>query len=86
MIMNHSFEIMPVNIVLLRTRLEPFEGPHEPELGWQRVTNGSIRVEYLSLPHSELLTPEGAPEVARILERYLLTRRIDAKSTRTRAV
>ena len=82
MIMNHSFEVMPINIVLLRTRLDPFEGPHEPELGWQRVTSGPIRVEYLSLPHSELLTPEGAPEVARILERYLLTRRIDTKNTR----
>ena len=76
MIQHHQFERMPIDIVLLRTELDPFEGPHEAELGWQRVTSGQIRIEYLSLPHMELLTPEGAPEVADIIQRYLLVRRV----------
>ena len=48
---------MPIDMVLFRVALDPFEGPHEEELGWRRVTTGRITVEYLPGTHQSVLTP-----------------------------
>ncbi len=70
----HQFSRMPIDVVLFRVALDPFEGPHEPQLGWQRVTSGSIALEYLSGTHDEVLTPQGARELAPRLDAYLKAR------------
>ena len=71
-IWSHEFRGMPIDMVLFRVALDPFEGPHEDELGWRRVTTGRITVEYLPGTHERLLTaglsgprlaPRAIPEV-----------------------
>jgi amino acid adenylation domain-containing protein len=64
----------PIDVILLRTLPDPFEGPHEPDLGWGRAITGKVTVEHLPGPHEKLLTGEGAKSLARALERYLLSR------------
>ena len=54
-IWSHEFRGMPIDMVLFRLALDPFEGPHEEELGWRRVTTGRITVEYLPGMHERLL-------------------------------
>ena len=64
---------MPIDMVLFRVALDPFEGPHEEELGWRRVTTGRITVEYLPGTHEQHgdgrwlsgpgLAPRTVPEV-----------------------
>ena len=71
---NHEFLKMPIDMVLFRVPLDPFEGPHEPELGWQRVTSATIAVEYLSGPHDRVLTPQGSRELAWVLQAHLKRR------------
>jgi thioesterase domain-containing protein/acyl carrier protein len=73
-IWNHRFQAMPVDVVLLRVPLDPFEGPHEPELGWGGVTSGKIEVEYLVGTHRRVLSPEGSRELAALLRAHLRRR------------
>lgn len=73
-IWTHEFVKMPIDMVLFRVALDPFEGPHEPQLGWQRVTSGTIMLEYLSGSHEDVLTPEGSRELASRLEAHLKLR------------
>ena len=70
-IWNHEFRKLPIDMVLFRVLLDPFEGPHERELGWQRVTGGKIAVEGLAGTHERVLTPDGSRELASRLEMYL---------------
>jgi thioesterase domain-containing protein len=70
-IWHHEFRRMPIDMTLFRVALDPFEGPHEPELGWQRVTSGKITIQYLTGTHERLLTAECARELASRLEPYL---------------
>ena len=76
LIVGHKLDVLPIDVVLMRTRLDPFEGPHEPDLGWQRVTTGRIKVHILDGLHSDLLTPECAPDIAALMASYLLARRV----------
>jgi aspartate racemase len=64
----------PTNIVLFRTQFDPFEGPHEPDLGWSRVVGGAVRIEPLAGRHHEVLTPSGAPRLAAAMTPYLRRR------------
>jgi hypothetical protein len=64
----------PIDVVLLRTLFDPFEGPHEPDLAWGRTIRGKVGVEHLPGPHEMLLASEGAKSLARALERHLLSR------------
>lgn len=70
-IWHHEFRRMPIDMTLFRVVLDPFEGPHEPELGWQRVTSGKITIQYLAGRHERLLTAECAQELASRLQPYL---------------
>ena len=74
MVSRHRFRGIPIDVVLFRVRLDPFEGPHEPQLGWQRVTGGRIAVEYLPGDHSSVLTGAGCREWVPRLEAYLKRR------------
>ena len=38
----------PIDVTLFRTALDPFEGPHEPDLGWGRALRG--RIEIVPIP------------------------------------
>jgi hypothetical protein len=69
---------MPIDMVLFRTALDPFEGPHEEELGWRRVTTGRITVEYLPGTHQSLLTAGGSQDLASRLEPYLRCRLVSS--------
>ena len=70
----HEFRGLPVDIVLFRVVLDPFEGPHERDLGWSRVTTGTVTVEHLPGIHQQVLTPAGARELASSLEPHLKRR------------
>ncbi len=73
--MQYAHRELPLDIVLFRTELDPFEGPHCKDLGWSAVLSGAISVEIFPGKHFELLTREGAPILAAQLEPHLLDRR-----------
>jgi hypothetical protein len=58
-IVGHHFDGMSSDLVLFRTPLDPFEGPHEHDLGWRHVTTGRVIVEQVQETHSSVLTPPG---------------------------
>ena len=70
----HGFRRMSIDIVLFRVALDPFEGPHEEDLGWSRVTTGTIAIEPLPGIHEDVLTPAGARTLASRLESHLRRR------------
>ncbi len=70
-IMNHTPKRYPIDVVLFRTHLDPFEGPHEPDLGWSRAVTGNIAIDTLPCMHHELLTRDGAPRLAALVRPYL---------------
>jgi amino acid adenylation domain-containing protein len=70
-IMSHTPKRYPIDVVLLRTHLDPFEGPHEPDLGWSRAVTGNIVIDTLPCMHHELLTRDGAPRLAALVRPYL---------------
>ena len=73
-IVGHHFDGMPIDLVLFRTPLDPFEGPHEHDLGWRHVTTGRVIVEQVQGTHSSVLTPVGCQELVRRFEPYLMQR------------
>jgi thioesterase domain-containing protein len=77
-IWSHKFRGMPIDMVLFRVALDPFEGPHEEELGWRRVTTGRITVEYLPGTHQHVLTAGGSQDLASRLEPYLRCRLVSS--------
>lgn len=62
------------NLILFRVALDPFEGPHEPDLGWGRVVSGAVHIEWLPGRHHELLTPVGVSRLASAMMRHLQQR------------
>jgi thioesterase domain-containing protein len=70
-IWRHAFGPLELDLVLFRVALDPFEGPHEAQLGWQRVTRGAITVEPLRGRHEQVLSAKGAPELAARLAVHL---------------
>jgi len=62
---------LPLNAVLLRTRLDPFEGPHELDLGWGRVIRGDVAIEAFPGRHEDLLSNASAADLATALARHL---------------
>ena len=75
--------LYPLDVVLFRTHLDPFEGPHEPDLGWSRAVSGSVEIDTLPCQHHELLTREGAPRLAALMRPHL-ARRCHPKASRDR--
>jgi thioesterase domain-containing protein/acyl carrier protein len=70
-VMAHSPKLYPIDLVLFRTHLDPFEGPHEPDLGWSRAVSGKVEIDTLPCMHHELLTRDGAPRLAALMQPYL---------------
>ena len=85
-IWSHEFRGMPIDTVLFRVALDPFEGPHEDELGWCRVTTGKITVEYLPGTHERLMTAGGSKDLASRLEPYLKGRVVSSTIARANAL
>jgi thioesterase domain-containing protein len=73
-VLSYELRPEPIDLVLLRTRVDPIEGPHEPDLAWGRATRGKVIVEQLPGSHEMLLAGDGAKQLARALERHLLRR------------
>ena len=59
----------PIDVTLFRTALDPFEGPHEPDLGWGRALRGRIEIVPIPGRHFEVLSAKGAAPLARALGR-----------------
>ncbi len=59
----------PIDVTLFRTALDPFEGPHEPDLGWGRALRGRIEIVPIPGRHIEVLSAKGAAPLARELGR-----------------
>jgi thioesterase domain-containing protein len=59
----------PIDVTLFRTALDPFEGPHEPDLGWGRALRGRIEIVPIPGRHFEVLSARGAAPLARELAR-----------------
>jgi hypothetical protein len=69
-----------IDVVLVRTALDPIEGPHEADLGWRRAVRGTVTIVPVPGGHDELLTAQGAPALAQRLEPFLLGRRADERA------
>jgi hypothetical protein len=76
MIASYELRQDPIDVVLFRTLVDPFEGPHEPDLAWSRALMGHVVVEHLPGPHEKLLSGDGARSLARVMERHLLNRAV----------
>lgn len=72
----HAFrhEQLVTDLVLFRTKVDPVEGPHEPELGWSRVVTGNVVIERFDGVHREALSDRTAPVIAGLMQPYLLRR------------
>lgn len=73
-ILAYKPRLYPLDLVLFRTHLDPFEGPHEPDLGWSRAVRGRVEIDTLPCQHHELLTREGAPRLAALMLPHLARR------------
>ena len=64
----------PLNVVLIRSRDYPFEGPFELDLGWKQAVTGDTLVEFVPLRHHQFLDKNHIGLVAEIMETYLKSR------------
>ena len=67
----------PLNVVLVRSSHDPFEGPFELDLGWKQVVSGKTEVEVVPLRHHEFLNKRHIGQVAEIIKTHLKSR-VDA--------
>ena len=72
MVITHEPRRHPIDVVLFRSNVDPFEGPHESDLGWHRTVTGRVTVETLPLRHHEMLTVDGVPRLAGLVRKHLL--------------
>ncbi len=84
LIMQYRPKTIPAKLVLFRTELDPFEGPHEPDLGWGRLVRDGVRIEWLAGRHHEVLAPSGASLLAAAITPYLLHRAANPRSAVSR--
>ena len=67
----------PLDVVLVRSLHDPFEGPFESDLGWSQAIQGKTHIEIVSLRHNEFLNKKFSKTVAQTMKRHL-NARIDA--------
>ena len=67
----------PLDVVLVRSLYDPFEGPFESDLGWSQAIQGKAQIEIVSLRHNEFLNKNFSEIVAETMESHL-SARIDA--------
>ena len=61
----------PIDIVLLRSKYDPLEGPYEDDLGWNQAVSGSIQVESVAVRHYDIVAKSKLEPVAELVRRYL---------------
>ena len=64
----------PLNVVLIRSSHDPFEGPFELDLGWKEAVTGNIQVEVVPLRHHDFLDRNHIVLVAEIMKNHLNSR------------
>ena len=64
----------PLNVVLIRSSHDPFEGPFELDLGWKEAVTGNIQVEVIPLRHHDFLDRNHIVLVAEIMKNHLNSR------------
>ena len=64
----------PLNVVLIRSSHDPFEGPFELDLGWSQAIAGDTQVEVVPLRHHEFLSRKHIGQVAEIMKTHLSSR------------
>ena len=64
----------PLNVVLIRSSHDPFEGPFELDLGWKEAVTGNIQVEVIPLRHHDFLDRNHIGLVAEIMKNHLNSR------------
>ena len=64
----------PLNVVLIRSSHDPFEGPFELDLGWSQAISGDTQVEVVPLRHHEFLSRKHIGQVAEIMRSHLNSR------------
>ena len=65
---------LPLNVVLIRSSHDPFEGPFELDLGWSQAVAGNTQVEVVPLRHHEFLSKKHIGQVAEIMKTHLNSR------------
>ena len=71
---------LPLNVVLIRSSYDPFEGPFELDLGWKQATTGDILVEVVPLRHHDFLDKNHIGHVAEIIKTHLNARTAEDKN------
>jgi len=61
----------PIDIVLIRSKYDPLEGPYEDGLGWHQAVSGNIQVESVSVRHYDMVAKNKLAPVAEMVRRYL---------------
>ena len=74
MLMAYDPKAIPIDVALFRVASDPFEGPHEPDLGWSRLISGKVSIEIISGSHRDILSAAGAPALAHLISRHLAAR------------
>ena len=64
----------PLNVVLIRSSYDPFEGPFELDLGWKQAVTGNTQVEVVPLRHHDFLDKNHIGLVAEIMKTHLNSR------------
>ena len=64
----------PLDVVLIRSAHDPFEGPFERDLGWSQAIDGDTNIEVISVRHNNFLNKNHVEPLAEIMKRYLHTR------------
>ena len=64
----------PLDVVLVRSLHDPFEGPFESDLGWSQAIQGKTQIEIVSLRHNEFLNKKFSETVAEPMKRHLNAR------------
>ena len=64
----------PLNVVLIRSSYDPFEGPFEIDLGWKQVITGDTLVEVVPLRHHDFLSRAHIGRLAEVVKNHLNSR------------
>ncbi len=69
----------PLNVVLIRSIHDPFEGPFEFDLGWQQAITGDTSIEVVPLRHNDFLDKNHIQPVAEIMKTHLNSRKSEKR-------
>ena len=64
----------PLDVVLVRTPHDPFEGPYESDLGWSQAIQGKTQIEIVSLRHYDFLNKNFSDTIAKTMKTHLNSR------------